>query len=47
VTRRTEPRQIDGDLIEDGRGFTAVVEPGALVVRVPRPEHGDQKEKSA
>jgi diacylglycerol kinase (ATP) len=47
VTRSTEPRQIDGDLIEDGRGFTAVVEPGALVVRVPRPEHGDQKEKSA
>jgi diacylglycerol kinase family enzyme len=45
VTRRSEPRQIDGDLIDDGRGFTIVVEPGALVVRVPRP--GAQKEKSA
>ncbi len=45
VTRRTEARQVDGDLIDDGRGFTAVVDPGALVVRVPahhprRPEGG-------
>jgi diacylglycerol kinase (ATP) len=47
VTRRTEPRQIDGDLIDDGHGFTAAVEPGALVVRVPRQHSGVQKEGSA
>ena len=47
VTRRTEPRQVDGDLIDDGRGFTAVVEPGALVVRVPRRSPDVQKEESA
>ena len=47
VTRGTEPRQVDGDLIADGRGFTAVVEPGALVVRVPRQNPGTQKEGSA
>jgi diacylglycerol kinase (ATP) len=47
VTRRTEPRQIDGDLIDDGRGFTAVVQPGALVVRVPRQHPGAQKEEAA
>jgi diacylglycerol kinase family enzyme len=35
-TRRTEARQVDGDLISDGRGFTAEIDPGALVVRVPR-----------
>ncbi len=37
VTRRAEPRQIDGELLPDARGFTARVDPGALVVRVPRP----------
>jgi diacylglycerol kinase family enzyme len=47
VTRRTEARQVDGDLIDDGRGFTAVVEPGALVVRVPRTTPDVEKEKSA
>jgi diacylglycerol kinase family enzyme len=36
VTRRIEPRQVDGDLLDDGRGFTATIEPGAFVVRVPR-----------
>jgi diacylglycerol kinase family enzyme len=35
-TRHVEARQIDGDLIEDGRGFTAEIDAGALVVRVPR-----------
>ncbi len=35
-TRRLEARQVDGDLIEDGRGFTAEVDPAAVVVRVPR-----------
>jgi diacylglycerol kinase (ATP) len=35
-TRRPEARQVDGDLIDDGAGFTAQVDPGALVVRVPR-----------
>jgi diacylglycerol kinase (ATP) len=47
VTRRTEPRQVDGDLIDDGRGFIARVEPGALVIRVPRQHPGTQKEGSA
>jgi YegS/Rv2252/BmrU family lipid kinase len=47
VTRRSEPRQIDGELIDDGRGFTVAVEPGALVVRVPRQHPGTQKEESA
>jgi diacylglycerol kinase (ATP) len=47
VTRGTQPRQIDGDLIDDGPGFAAVVEPGALVVRVPRQHPGTQKEGSA
>jgi len=35
-TRRVEARQVDGDLIGDGAGFTAQIDPGALVVRVPR-----------
>jgi YegS/Rv2252/BmrU family lipid kinase len=35
-TRRREPRQIDGELIEDGLGFTVEVDPAAVVVRVPR-----------
>jgi diacylglycerol kinase family enzyme len=39
--RRSEARQVDGDLIDDGRGFTAQVEPGAVVVRVPRDATGD------
>lgn len=47
VTRGTEPRQVDGDLIDDGRGFTAVIEPGALVVRVPRQDPDTQKEGPA
>ena len=34
--RRAEPRQVDGDLIDDGAGFVAEIEPGAVVVRVPR-----------
>ncbi len=39
--RRSEARQVDGDLIDDGRGFVAEIEPGALVVRVPRDATGD------
>jgi diacylglycerol kinase (ATP) len=35
-TRRPEARQVDGDLIDDGPGFTAEIDPGAIVVRVPR-----------
>jgi diacylglycerol kinase family enzyme len=31
-----QPRQVDGDLIADGRTLHARVEPGALVVGVPR-----------
>jgi diacylglycerol kinase (ATP) len=34
-TQGREPRQVDGELIDDGTGFVAQVEPGALVVRVP------------
>jgi diacylglycerol kinase (ATP) len=41
ATRRPEPRQVDGDLVDDGRGFTAQVDAGALVVRVPQDQqHG-------
>jgi hypothetical protein len=29
------PRQLDGDLIEDGRSMDIRVEPAALCVRVP------------
>jgi diacylglycerol kinase family enzyme len=35
TTHRARPRQIDGDLIDDGHGFVARVLPGALTVRVP------------
>jgi YegS/Rv2252/BmrU family lipid kinase len=31
-----QPRQLDGDLIEDGRTMDIRIEPGALAVRVPR-----------
>jgi diacylglycerol kinase family enzyme len=34
TTPGSRPRQIDGDLIDEGHGFVARVEPGALVVRV-------------
>ena len=34
-TRGREPRQVDGELIDDGAGFVVQVEPGAVVVRVP------------
>ena len=33
---RPQPRQVDGDLVADGDRLVATVEPGALVVRVPR-----------
>ena len=33
---RDVPRQVDGEVIDDGRRIDARVEPGALVVRVPR-----------
>ena len=35
TTHRARPRQLDGDLIDDGHGFIARVLPGALTVRVP------------
>ena len=35
TTHRARPRQIDGDLIDDGHGFVVRVMPGALTVRVP------------
>jgi diacylglycerol kinase family enzyme len=35
TTHRARPRQIDGDVIDDGHGFIAKVLPGALTVRVP------------
>jgi YegS/Rv2252/BmrU family lipid kinase len=36
VADRDVPRQVDGEVIADGRRIDARVEPGALVVRVPR-----------
>jgi YegS/Rv2252/BmrU family lipid kinase len=36
--RRPQPRQVDGDLIADGVRLRAAIEPGALVVRMPRTE---------
>jgi YegS/Rv2252/BmrU family lipid kinase len=34
--RHAEPRQVDGDLIDDGAALVAEIDPGAVVVRVPR-----------
>lgn len=34
-THRSRPRQIDGDLIEEGHGFVVRLRPRALTVRVP------------
>jgi diacylglycerol kinase family enzyme len=36
--RRSEPRQLDGDLIEPGRTMKIGIRPGALLLCVPRPE---------
>lgn len=36
VTRDPQPRQVDGDVVEDGTRLEARVLPGSLVVRVPR-----------
>ncbi len=33
---RVSPRQMDGEVIADGRGFDVCVAPGALLVRVPQ-----------
>jgi diacylglycerol kinase (ATP) len=46
-TRRTEARQVDGELIDDGRGFTAEIDPSALVVRVPRPPEDENPAPSS
>lgn len=35
TTPGSRPRQVDGDLIDEGHGFVARVLPGALTVRVP------------
>ena len=35
TTPAARPRQVDGDLIDEGHGFVARIKPGALVVRVP------------
>lgn len=44
TTSSAQPRQIDGDLIADGRRLTVQIEDAALLVRVPPratpPEHG-------
>lgn len=45
-TKHTEPRQVDGDLIDDARGFTAEIDPGAVVVRVPRPDPDARPEEN-
>ena len=34
---RTVPRQMDGEVIDDGRSLRARIQPGALIVRVPQP----------
>ena len=34
---RMVPRQMDGEVIGDGRSLNAPIEPGALVVRAPQP----------
>ena len=34
---RSVPRQMDGEVIDDGRSLDARIEPGALVIRAPRP----------
>ena len=31
------PRQVDGEVIDDGRSLNAQIQTGALVVRVPQP----------
>jgi diacylglycerol kinase family enzyme len=36
--RRPQPRQVDGELIESAVRLVARVEPGAIIVRVPRPD---------
>jgi diacylglycerol kinase (ATP) len=36
VTRDPQPRQVDGDVVEDGTRLEARVRPASLVVRVPR-----------
>jgi diacylglycerol kinase (ATP) len=36
VARTDEPRQVDGDLVEDGHVLQVRVRPGALLVRVPQ-----------
>ena len=36
-TDRMVPRQLDGEVIGDGRSLNAQIETGALVVRVPQP----------
>ncbi|HET7901686.1 MAG TPA: diacylglycerol kinase family protein [Candidatus Nanopelagicales bacterium] len=36
VSRDRQPRQVDGDVVDDGTRIEARVRPGALVVRVPR-----------
>jgi diacylglycerol kinase (ATP) len=46
-TRRREPRQVDGELIDDGLGLRAAVDPAAVVVRVPRAETGDATAEDA
>lgn len=35
---RPQPRQLDGDLIEPGKAFTAEVRPSALLLCVPQPD---------
>jgi hypothetical protein len=31
------PRQMDGEVIDDGRSLDARIQPGALVIRAPQP----------
>ncbi len=43
---RPHPRQVDGDLVDDGARLAATVEPGALVVRFPRRADGPRTPRS-
>jgi diacylglycerol kinase family enzyme len=38
TARRSQPRQLDGDLIEPGRSMTITVKPAALLLCVPLPD---------
>jgi diacylglycerol kinase family enzyme len=38
TSSKAQPRQLDGDLIDDGKSLKAQIKPRALLLCVPRPE---------